>query len=84
MPAGLNLPTNISLQTSVNAENSQTKGQSELLVVEKDTSGFASVINKISPETNNIGKLLPEDGSAMAENQQILDPSDLLQEVMLE
>jgi len=81
MPAGLNLPTNISLQTSVNAENSETKGQSELLVAEKDTSGFASVINKISPETNNIGKLLPEDGSAMAENQQILDPSDLLQEV---
>ena len=81
MPAGLNLPTNISLQTSVNAENSETKGQSELLVTEKDTSGFASVINKISPETNNIGKLLPEDGSAMAENQQILDPSDLLQEV---
>ncbi len=82
MPAGLNLPTNISLQTSVNAENSQTKGQSELLGVEKDTSGFASVINKISSETNNIGKLLPEDGSAMAENQQILDPSDLLQEVI--
>ena len=81
MPAGLNLPTNISLQTSVNAENSETKGQSELLVAEKDTSGFASVINKISPETNNIGKLLPEDGSAMAENQQILEPSDLLQEV---
>ena len=81
MPAGLNLPTNISLQTSVNAENSETKGQSELLVAEKDTSGFASVINKISPETNNIGKLLPEDGSAMAENQQILDPSDVLQEV---
>jgi flagellar hook-length control protein FliK len=81
MPAGLNLPTNISLQTSVNAENSQTKGQSELLVVEKDTSGFASVINKISPKTNNIGKLLPEDGSAMAENQQIQDPSDLLREV---
>ena len=81
MPAGLNLPTNISLQTSVNADNSETKGQSELLVAEKDTSGFASVINKISPETNNIGKLLPEDGSAMAENQQILDPSDLLQEV---
>ena len=81
MPAGLNLPTNISLQTSVNAENSEMKGQSELLVAEKDTSGFASVINKISPETNNIGKLLPEDGSAMAENQQILDPSDLLQEV---
>ena len=81
MPAGLNLPTNISLQTSVNAENSESKGQSELLVAEKDTSGFASVINKISPETNNIGKLLPEDGSAMAENQQILDPSDLLQEV---
>ena len=81
MPAGLNLPTNISLQTSVNAENSETKGQSELLVAEKGTSGFASVINKISPETNNIGKLLPEDGSAMAENQQILDPSDLLQEV---
>ena len=81
MPAGLNLPTNISLQTSVNAENSETKGQSELLVTEKDTSGFASVINKISPETNNIGKLLPEDGSAMAENQQILDPSDVLQEV---
>ncbi len=81
MPAGLNLPTNISLQTSVNAENSETKGQSELLVAEKDTSGFASVINKISPETNNIGKLLPEDGSAMAENQQNLDPSDLLQEV---
>ena len=81
MPAGLNLPTNISLQTSVNAENSETKGQSELLVAEKDTSGFASVINKISPETNNIGKLLPEDGSVMAENQQILEPSDLLQEV---
>ena len=81
MPAGLNLPTNISLQTSVNAENSEMKGQSELLVAEKDTSGFASVINKISPETNNIGKLLPEDGSAMAENQQILDPGDLLQEV---
>ena len=81
MPAGLNLPTNISLQTSVNAENSEMKGQSELLVAEKDTSGFASVIKKISPETNNIGKLLPEDGSAMAENQQILDPSDLLQEV---
>jgi len=81
MPAGLNLPTNISLQTSVNAENSETKGQSELLVAEKDTSGFASVIKKISPETNNIGKLLPEDGSAMAENQQILEPSDLLQEV---
>ena len=81
MPAGLNLPTNISLQTSVNAENSDTKGQSELLVAEKDTSGFASVINKISPERNNIGKLLPEDGSAMAENQQIQDSSDLLQEV---
>ena len=81
MPAGLNLPTNISLQTSVNAENSEMKGQSELLVAEKDTSGFASVINKISPETNNIGKLLPEDGSAMAENQQIQDPSDLLREV---
>ena len=81
MPAGLNLPTNISLQTSVNADNAETKGQSELLVAEKDTSGFASVINKISPETNNIGKLLPEDGSAMAENQQILQPSDLLQEV---
>ncbi len=81
MPAGLNLPTNISLQTSVNAENSETKGQSELLVAEKDTSGFASVINKISPESNNIGKLLPEDGSAMAENQKIQDASDLLQEV---
>ena len=81
MPAGLNLPTNTSLQTSVNAENSKTKGQSELLVAEKDTSGFARAINKISTENNNIGKLLPEDGSAMAENQQIQDSSDLLQEV---
>ncbi len=81
MPAGLNLPTNTSLQTSVNAENSKTKGQSELLVAEKDTSGFALAINKISTENNNIGKLLPEDGSAMAENQQIQDSSDLLQEV---
>ena len=81
MPAGLNLPTNTSLQTSVNADNSKTKGQSELSVAEKDTSGFASVINKISPENSNTGKLLPEDGSAMAENQQIQDPSDLLQEV---
>ena len=81
MPAGLNLPTNTSLQTSVNADNSKTKGQSELLVAEKDTSGFASVINKISPENSNTGKLLPEDGSAMAENQQIQDSSDLLQEV---
>ena len=81
MPAGLNLPTNISLQTSVNAENSETKGQSELVVAEKDTSGFTSVINKISPETTRIGKSLPEDGSAMAENQQIQDQSDLLQEV---
>ena len=52
MPAGLNLPTNISLQTSVNAENSETKGQSELVVAEKDTSGFTSVINKIFPEIN--------------------------------
>ena len=82
MPAGLNLPTNISLQTSVNAENSETKGQSELVVAEKDTSGFTSVINKISPETNCIGKSLPEDGSAMAENQQIQDQSDLIQEVI--
>ena len=81
MPAGLNLPTNISLQTSVNAENSDTKGQSELVVAEKDTSGFTSVINKISPETTGIGKSLPEDGSAAAENQQIRDQSDLLQEV---
>ncbi|MEE2821070.1 MAG: flagellar hook-length control protein FliK [Pseudomonadota bacterium] len=81
MPAGLNLPTNISLQTSVNAENSETKGESELVVAEKDASGFASVVNKISPETINIGKRLPEDGSAMAENQQISDQSDLLQEI---
>ena len=81
MPAGLNLPTNISLQTSVNAENSDTKGQSELVVAEKDTSGFTSVINKISPETTRIGKSLPEDGSAAAENQQTRDQSDLLQEV---
>lgn len=81
MPAGLNLPTNISLQTSVNAENSETKGESELVIAEKDTSGFARVINKISPETTNIGKRLPEDGSAMAENQQIQDQSDLLKEV---
>ena len=83
MPAGLNLPTNISLQTSVNAENSETKGQSELLVAEKDTSGFASVINKISPETNNIGKLLPEDGSAMAENQQILEAIPITGDIQL-
>ena len=81
MPAGLNLPTNISLQASGNAENSEMKGQSELGVAEKDTSGFTSVINKISPETASIGKSLPEDGSAMAENQQIQDQSDLLQEV---
>ena len=81
MPAGLNLPTNISLQVSGNAENSEMKGQSELGVAEKDTSGFTSVINKISPETASIGKSLPEDGSAMAENQQIQDQSDLLQEV---
>ena len=81
MPAGLNLPTNISLQTSVKAENPETKGESELVVAEKDTSGFASVINKISPETTGIGKSLPEDGSAMAENQQIQDQSDFVQEV---
>ena len=49
MPAGLNLSTNISLQTSVNAENPETKGESEIVVAEKDTSGFASVVNKISP-----------------------------------
>ena len=55
MPAGLNLPTNISLQTSVNAENSETKGQSEPVVAKKDTSGFTSVINKISTETTSIG-----------------------------
>ena len=81
MPAGLNLPTNISLQTSVNAENPETKGESELVVAEKDTSGFASVVNKISPETTGIGKRLPEGGSAMAENQQIQDQSDFLKEV---
>ena len=81
MPAGLNLPTNISLQTSITAENSGTKGQSELVVAEKDTSGFTSVYNEISPETNSIGKSLPEDGSATAENQQIQDQSDLIQEV---
>ena len=81
MPAGLNLPTNISLQTSITAENSGTKGQSELVVAEKDTSGFTSVYNEISPETNSIGKSLPEHGSATAENQQIQDQSDLIQEV---
>ena len=81
MPAGLNLPTNISLQTSVNAENSETKGQSEPVVAKKNTSGFTSVINKISTETTSIGKSLPEDGSATAENQQIQDQSDSLQGV---
>ena len=51
------------------------------MIAEKDTPGFTSVINKISPETTSIGKRLPEDGSAMAENQQIQDQSDLLKEV---
>ena len=82
MPAGLNLPTNISLQTASDPGNPEIEGNSESSGVAKDGSGFASVMSKISSETTKIGKSLPEDGAIMAENQRLLDQSHELQQVI--
>ena len=82
MPAGLNLPTNISLQTASDPGNSEIEGNSESSGVAKSGSGFASVMSKISSETTKIGKSLPEDGAIMAENQRLLDQSHELQKVI--
>ena len=82
MPAGLNLPTNISLQTASDPGNPEIEGNSESSGVEKGGSGFASVMSKISSETTKIGKSLPEDGAIMAENQRFLDQSHELQQVI--
>ena len=81
MSAGLNLPTNISLQTASDSGSTEIEGYSESSGVAKDGSEFASVMSKISPETTNIGKSLPEDRAVMAKNQQCQDHSDLLREV---
>ena len=81
MPAGLNLPTNISLQTGSTAESPDLKGQPEASDAGKQASGFASVMKSISPETINIGKPLPEDRLAMAENRQQQVQNDALQQV---
>jgi flagellar hook-length control protein FliK len=82
MPAGLNLPTNISLQTASDPGNPEIEGNSESSGVAKGGSGFASVMSKISSETTKIGKSLPEDGAIMAENQRLLDQSHELQQVI--
>ena len=82
MPAGLNLPTNISLQTASDPGNPEIEGNSESSGVAKGGSGFASVMSKISSETTKIGKSLPEDGAIMAENQRFLDQSHELQQVI--
>ncbi len=81
MPAGLNLPTNISLQTGSTAESPDLKGQPEASDAGKRASGFASVMKSISPGTIDIGKPLPEDGLAMAENRQQQVQNDALQQV---
>ena len=82
MPAGLNLPTNISLQTASDSGNPEIDGDSESSGIAKDGSGFASVMSKISSETTKIGKSLPEDGAIMAENQRLQDQSHELQQVI--
>ena len=82
MPAGLNLPTNISLQTASDSGNPEIDGNSESSGIAKDGSGFASVMSKISSETTKIGKSLPEDGAIMAENQRLQDQSHELQQVI--
>ncbi len=82
MPAGLNLPTNISLQTASDSGNPEIEGNSESSGIVKDGSGFASVMSKISSETTKIGKSLPEDGAIMAENQRLQGQSHELQQVI--
>ncbi len=81
MPAGLNLPTNISLKTASDSGSPEMEGHSVSSGVAKDGSGFANVMSKFSSETTNIGKSLPEDRVVMAKNQQLQDHSDLLREV---
>jgi flagellar hook-length control protein FliK len=81
MPGALNLPTNISLQTTSTAGNSDVKEQTESLGADKDGSEFASVVNKISHESIETGKPLPEDGLVMAENQQLKNQNNALQEI---
>lgn len=82
MPAGLNLPTNISLQTASDSGNPEIEGNSESSGITRDGSGFASVMSKISSETTKIGKSLPEDRAIMAENQRLQDQSYELQQVI--
>ena len=82
MPAGLNLPTNISLQTASDSGNPEIEGNSESSGIAKDGSGFASVMSKISSETTKIGKSLPEDRAIMAENQRLQGQLHELQQVI--